>query len=115
MNFRKIDQEAWLAWVDGRPEFMRAGCLEKPLGEFYRYAKTGQRGFIVSYFEDGTVRMFFPAALQEYGWLDTNDNRFVFGIPLAELTPTEFREDEREKLCAFHDYALNEMAADEEE
>lgn len=58
----ELNQQAWREWVASRPEAVRVTCEKWPPDRLYRMSPTGQRVTILSYGEDGTVRVFVSGA-----------------------------------------------------
>lgn len=54
---REMDHKAWDEWVATRPESVQALCKKLPPDRLYRMKSTGSRVTLVSYAEDGTVRV----------------------------------------------------------
>jgi hypothetical protein len=70
-------QEAgWRAWVEERPECIRAIARRLRPDTLYRLKTTGQRGIIYSFSEDGTVTMNFPGEFNPMQF----SGRQVFGL-----------------------------------
>lgn len=82
--------EGWDKWVQERPEGVRKLCIKYPPNLLYRYKPTGSRVLIVSYFEDGTVKVDVSG---DYNCVVFE--REVFGVDPADLEECDFPgEDE---------------------
>ncbi len=75
------EEKAWKDWIAGRPPHIRAVAERYDPWTLYRMASTGQCVVILSFFNDGTVRVAisaqFNAVLHE---------RSVFGVDPNTLT-----------------------------
>ncbi len=76
--------ESWQEWVDSRPPVVKALCEKYPPNILFRLKDTGQRVYVISYQESGTVRV---AITGEYNLI--NFSREVFGINPADLAECE--------------------------
>lgn len=82
-------QKQWDAWVASRPEVIQTMCKSHPGNRLYKLKNTGQLVTIVSYDEDGTVKVFVDPRF--------NKGRFftghgVFGVQLENLEETDLPE-----------------------
>jgi hypothetical protein len=53
----ELNHEGWQEWLEGRPAAVRAVAERYPPDRLYKMNDTGQFVTIVSYGEDGTVRV----------------------------------------------------------
>lgn len=72
----------WDAWVASKAEWpaLVASATARPPDRLYRMKSTGQRVYVVSYFEDGTVRV---AVDGRFNFVI--NERTVFGIRIDDL------------------------------
>ena len=77
------EQKGWDDWVSGRPECIQKMCASHPPNTLYKIKATGHIVFIMSYFENNTIKV---QVSNEY-----NPNiafeRDVFGLSLKDLEP----------------------------
>lgn len=73
-------QSAWDGWVASRPPVVQDLCTRLPPWGRYINKVTGQIGCVLSYSEDGTVRMLFDAT-------DMMPPLEVFGVKPDDLEP----------------------------
>jgi hypothetical protein len=78
------EQREWDAWVAERPSIVQELAQRFPWNILYRMKSTGQRCTIVSYNEDGTLRVFVSA---KYNFVLFE--REVFGIHPDDLEETD--------------------------
>jgi len=76
-----MNRLAILIWSMFRPWSIKVLCWKYP-PRVYRLKNTRQIGEIVSYFENGTVKMYFP---MEPNLHHQAEDREVFGIDPADL------------------------------
>lgn len=79
MRYMDMNMDAFRAWKADRPE-----CVQRLIelcmpDRLWRLKTTGQRGYIVGYFENGTLRLEFPMELN-HDW-----DLQVFGISPDDL------------------------------
>lgn len=77
----EMKEPDWSAWLDSRPPEIRRMAEKWPPNRLYRMGDTGHRVTIVSYGEDGTVRVFVSG---KYNFVTFE--REVFGVDPATLT-----------------------------
>lgn len=74
-EFTPKEAKSWARWVKSRPAAVQALCERFPPNRLYRLKSTGDRVTIVSYFEDGTLKVDVSAEFNA-----TLFERQVFGI-----------------------------------
>ena len=84
----EIDQEAWSEWIDSRPKIIQDICKKLPPNRLYRMKSTGQRVYIYSYSEDGTVTVDITG---QYNFITFD--RQVFGIDPDNLEECDLPDD----------------------
>ena len=80
----ELDQARWEEWVSARPPIVRELCKIYPPNRLYLMRPTGQRVTILSYGEDGTVRVHVSA---QFNCLTFE--REVFGVDPMDLEECE--------------------------
>jgi hypothetical protein len=85
----ELDPAFWTDWVATRPPEIQEMCKRWPPDRLYRMRDTGQRVTLLSYGEDGTVRVSLTG---QYN-LVTFD-REVFGINPNDLTECDLPKPE---------------------
>lgn len=80
IDWTEEQKKLWAAWVAERPDSVRALCERLPPNKLYRMKSTGNRVTLVSYGEDGTVRV---AVTGEYNAVIFE--REVFGVDANDL------------------------------
>jgi hypothetical protein len=74
------DLSVWEDWVSSRPSVVQDLCRRYPPDRLYSMKPNGQRVTLVSYFEDGTVKVNVSAQ-----WNFVTFERQVFGVDPADL------------------------------
>jgi hypothetical protein len=82
IQYDKGLQKQWDEWVASRPEIIQVMCRSHPGNRLYRLKTTGQLVTMVSYYEDGTVKVFVDPKFN-HGRLFTG--QAVFSIKLEDL------------------------------
>jgi hypothetical protein len=83
-----LNVEGWKDWVSGRPGVVRDLCERYPPDRLYLLKTTGQRVTILSYFENGTVRVEVSS-----DWNLVFFNREVFGIDPSDLEECDLPDE----------------------
>ena len=80
----QAERQAFADWLDERPQVIRDLAAKYDPYVPYRIVATRQIGWIVSYSEDGTVRLAIPAEAQDDPFCISNIQ--VFGVDPESLT-----------------------------
>lgn len=76
-----LDEDAWLAWANERPECIRELARSLRPNLLYRMGESGHRCTLYAICEDGTVKVNVTG---EYNWVEFD--RTVFGVDPKTLT-----------------------------
>ncbi len=74
-KINEMNQPQWDQWVESRPPVVRDLCRRLPPDRLYRMKSTGQRVTIISYAEEGKVRVLVSG---KYNFVC--QEREVFGV-----------------------------------
>ena len=88
IEMTKEQQKEWDEWVESRPPVIQKMAKAHPPDRLYRLITTGQRVTLLSYGEDGTVRVLVTG---KYNFVSFD--REVFGIDIAMLEECELPEE----------------------
>lgn len=83
-KWREMDEPAWQAWLETRPVIVREMATRIRPDRLYRMTSTGQRCYVYSYSEDGTVTVI----------VDGQFNRVLFGRQVFGISPNDLVECE---------------------
>ena len=88
------EEAEWQAWVAERPPVVQAACRKVRPDILYRHTITGQRVFVVSYGENGTVTVAVTGEFNRCAF-DTE----VFGVDPDKLVECDLPEPGEQLGC----------------
>lgn len=96
----KEQNEAFQAWLAGRPDDIKAMIASHPADELYLKKTINKRVRLVSYDNDGTVTVYVDPEYNPESPLARLNAVRVYGVKLDDLIPTDLPSGVKPKIGA---------------